>query len=113
MQAFDMAIIHVSHFCCICVACMAPQAKEFGEAEVWMNERMMRATSSAAAEFVTAFQDDPPGTASSSSSSSIWLLWRDEGESTLYDMMTVSAGALSNGSMEVGASTDGCTVTGN
>ena len=35
----------------------AAQAKEFGEAEVWMNERLMRAAPRQFAEFVTAFED--------------------------------------------------------
>ena len=35
----------------------AVQAKEFGEAEVWMNERLMRAAPHQFAEFVTAFED--------------------------------------------------------
>ena len=35
----------------------AVQAKEFGEAEVWMNERLMRAAPRQFAEFVTAFED--------------------------------------------------------
>ena len=34
------------------------KAKEFGEAEVWMNERMMRAAPNAAAEFITGFGED-------------------------------------------------------
>ena len=33
------------------------QAKEFGEAEVWMNERLMRAAPSCFARFITAFED--------------------------------------------------------
>jgi hypothetical protein len=33
------------------------QAKEFGEAEVWMNERLMRAAPSCFAQFITAFED--------------------------------------------------------
>ena len=33
------------------------QAKEFGEAEVWMNERLMRAAPAYFAEFITAFED--------------------------------------------------------
>ena len=34
------------------------QAKEFGEAEVWMNERLMRAAPQYFAEFITAFEDN-------------------------------------------------------
>ena len=33
------------------------QAKEFGEAEVWMNERLMRAAPQYFAQFITAFED--------------------------------------------------------
>ena len=33
------------------------QAKEFGEAEVWMNERLMRVAPSSFAKFVTAFEE--------------------------------------------------------
>lgn len=71
------------------------QAKEFGEAEVWMNERMMRHSPRCAAEFLGAFLDAPPagavgpaGAAVGLGGSSVWLVWRDEGENTLYDMMT-------------------------
>ena len=40
------------------IVCMAPnQAKEFGEAEVWMNERLMRAAPKCFAQFITAFED--------------------------------------------------------
>ena len=37
--------------------CAELQAKEFGEAEVWMNERLMRAAPQYFAEFITAFED--------------------------------------------------------
>ena len=33
------------------------QAKEFGEAEVWMNERLMRVAPDNFAKFITAFED--------------------------------------------------------
>lgn len=33
------------------------KATEFGEAEVWMNERMMRYAPDAVARFITAFSD--------------------------------------------------------
>lgn len=58
------------------------KAKEFGEAETWMNERMMRAAPSAAACFIAAFADgegregDP-----------LWLVWRFEGNYTLAELM--------------------------
>ena len=37
--------------------CGCTQAKEFGEAEVWMNERLMRAAPRCFAQFITAFDD--------------------------------------------------------
>lgn len=37
--------------------CILKRAKEFGEAEVWMNERLMRACPDAIAEFVSAFDE--------------------------------------------------------
>lgn len=56
------------------------KATEFGPAEVWMNERMMRAAPKVAANFITAFADgraeDP-----------LWLVWSYEGGSTLADLM--------------------------
>lgn len=63
------------------------KATEFGEAEVWMNERMMRAAPGVAARFITAFEDsatDPkPG-------DPLWLMWDYEGTDTLADLMKVS-----------------------
>lgn len=61
------------------------KATEFGEAEVWMNERMMRAAPDVAARFITAFEDssDPmPG-------DPLWLMWDYEGTDTLADLMKV------------------------
>ena len=40
---------------------VSPQAKEFGEAEVWMNERLSRHAPGACAEFITAFKDKGAG----------------------------------------------------
>ena len=59
------------------------KATEFGEAEVWMNERIMRAAPGIAANFITAFPDglDPkPG-------DPLWLMWAFEGTETLSDLM--------------------------
>lgn len=59
------------------------KATEFGEAEVWMNERMMRAAPGVAARFITAFEDGPdprPG-------DPLWLMWEYEGTDTLADLM--------------------------
>lgn len=68
------------------------QAKEYGEAEVWMNERMMRTSPLSCAEFLGAFLDSPsapvgPAGAAAGLGGCVWLVWRDEGECTLYDMM--------------------------
>ena len=60
------------------------QAKEFGEAEVWMNERLMRASKRKFAEFLSAFEEDSP-----TGSGPLWLLWQYEGDCTLADVMTV------------------------
>ena len=49
------------------------QAKEFGEAEVWMNERLMRAAPRSFAEFVTAFEDRD---AASRRAEPLWLVRR-------------------------------------
>ena len=73
------------------------KAKEFGEAEVWMNERLSRAATGKCAEFVGAFEEAAPGSSSGRTAAAaaaandlVWLIWRDEGENTLYDVMTVS-----------------------
>lgn len=55
------------------------RAKGFGEAEVWMNERCMRACPSSVASFITAFDEtgkvgDP-----------LWICWLYEGDSTLWN----------------------------
>ena len=67
----------------------AAQAKEFGEAEVWMNERLMRASKRKFAEFLTAFEEDTPG-----GNGPLWLLWQYEGDSTLADLMLVGVVVL-------------------
>jgi hypothetical protein len=82
------------------------QAKEFGEAEVWMNERMSRAAPDACARFLGAFQA-PSATGPSAGKAvggkaplgkrapvddDVWLVWADEGDATLSDLMTVRGG---------------------
>jgi hypothetical protein len=69
-----------------------PQAKEYGEAEVWMNERMSRTSPASCAEFLGAFLDEPstpvgPAGQAAGLGGCVWLVWRDEGDFTLYDMM--------------------------
>ena len=63
-------------------AAIVKKATEFGEAEVWMNERMARASPLHVARFVTAFSDGDgrPG-------APLWLVWRFEGASTLAELM--------------------------
>ena len=64
------------------VPVVVKKATEFGEAEVWMNERMMRAAPEYAARFIAAFSDgdgrvgDP-----------LWLVWTFEGAATLAELM--------------------------
>ena len=55
------------------------QAKEFGEAEVWMNERLMRVAPSSFAKFVTAFEEQnqvvvKPGTQQTRQETLLWLV---------------------------------------
>ena len=64
------------------------QANEFGEAEVWMNERLMRTAPSGFASFVTAFEESPAGSrAAAGRPAPLWLVWRYEGDFTLADLM--------------------------
>ncbi len=65
-------------------------AKEFGEAEVWMNERMMRIAPNAVAQFINAFEDDtPPGKgAVTDAGNPLWLVWKYEGDNNLFDLMS-------------------------
>lgn len=58
------------------------KATEFGEAEVWMNERIMRAAPNVAARFITAFQEGE-----GRAGDPLWLVWTDEGSSTLAELM--------------------------
>lgn len=58
------------------------KATEFGEAEAWMNERMMRWAPKASAEFITAFSDGRGKVGDST-----WLVWAYEGDFTLSDLM--------------------------
>ena len=62
------------------------QAKEFGEAEVWMNERLMRAAPGCFAEFLTAFEAEET-TSKNKGPEPLWLIWQYEGDYTLWDLM--------------------------
>mmetsp|Transcript_41149 Transcript_41149/g.74002 ORF Transcript_41149/g.74002 Transcript_41149/m.74002 type:complete len:638 (-) Transcript_41149:1944-3857(-) len=85
------------------------KASEFGEAEVWMNERLSRAAPGAIADFLTAFSEDSSseeledyGTGLLNSVLKtkpvkkqkkqqgpipLWLVWEYEGSETLYTLM--------------------------
>ena len=68
------------------------QATEFGEAEVWMNERLMRSAPNGFASFVTAFEEAPAVQSSRGAAPKagpLWLVWRYEGEFNLADLMKV------------------------
>ncbi|CAI0458970.1 unnamed protein product [Linum tenue] len=58
------------------------KATEYGAVEIWMNERVRRACASSCAEYLYGFLES-----SSKKGSEYWLLWRFEGEATLYDLM--------------------------
>lgn len=66
--------------------CCGLQAKEFGEAEVWMNERLMRAAPGCFAEFLTAFEAEEK-TSKGKAPEPLWLVWQYEGDYTLFDLM--------------------------
>ena len=58
------------------------KASEFGEAEVWMNERLARAAPSSCATFLTAYPDGPPRVGTP-----LALVWKFEGQTSLNDAM--------------------------
>jgi hypothetical protein len=58
------------------------KANEFGEAEVWMNERLSRAAPQSCATFLTAY---PDGIARLGAP--LVLVWKFEGQMSLYDAM--------------------------
>lgn len=65
------------------------KALEFGEAEVWMNERLMRAAPGCFAEFLTAFEaeETTSKTKNKGAPEPLWLIWQYEGDYTLWDLM--------------------------
>ena len=97
------------------VPVIVKKAKEFGEAEAWMNERMARAAPGAAAGFVAAFEEGRPpsrppsaggggklrallggkkgadnngaAAADAEQGPDVWLVFNDEGDFTLWDLM--------------------------
>ena len=69
------------------MTCNMLQAKEFGEAEVWMNERLMRAAPGCFAEFLTAFEAEEAPSKNNKAPEPLWLIWQYEGDYTLWDLM--------------------------
>lgn len=88
------------------VSTVVKKAKEFGEAEVWMNERLMRLPQKCCAEFITAFEEAPgqdlpwrgdktdlvysgdtQGQDYHLADPPLWLVWKYEGDFTLYDLL--------------------------
>lgn len=58
------------------------KATEFGEAEVWMNERLTRACPQACATFLTAYPDGPARIGTP-----LVLVWKFEGKLSLFDAL--------------------------
>ncbi|XP_004297142.1 PREDICTED: serine/threonine-protein kinase STN7, chloroplastic [Fragaria vesca subsp. vesca] len=58
------------------------KATEYGAVEIWMNERVRRACANSCADFKYGFLES-----SSKKEAEYWLIWRFEGEATLYDLM--------------------------
>jgi serine/threonine protein kinase len=58
------------------------KAKEFGVPEVWMNERIMRIAPKSFAEFLYAFEEE-----CAKGPDLLWLVWRYEGDFTLFDLL--------------------------
>eukprot|EP00245_Coleochaete_scutata_P015400 TRINITY_DN6852_c0_g1_i1.p1 TRINITY_DN6852_c0_g1~~TRINITY_DN6852_c0_g1_i1.p1 ORF type:complete len:616 (+),score=126.74 TRINITY_DN6852_c0_g1_i1:168-2015(+) len=58
------------------------RANEFGAVEIWMNERVRRACANSCANFVTGFVDK-----SSRFKDEFWLVWKFEGNATLYEIL--------------------------
>ena len=58
------------------------KANEFGEAEVWMNERLSRAAPQSIATYLTAYADGPP-----QAGTPLVLVWKFEGKATLDEVM--------------------------
>ncbi|PQM35243.1 serine/threonine-protein kinase STN7 chloroplastic [Prunus yedoensis var. nudiflora] len=58
------------------------KATEYGAVEIWMNERVRRACANSCAAFKYGFLET-----SSKKGAEYWLIWRFEGEATLYDLM--------------------------
>ena len=60
------------------------RATDYGEAEIWMNERLQIACPGACAAFVSAFEGPP---VKKGEEPSLWLAWKFEGKNTLFQLM--------------------------
>jgi len=60
------------------------RCSDYGEAEMWMNERVQIACAGACADFVTSFAGPP---VKRGEDDSLWLVWKYEGSSTLFELM--------------------------
>ncbi|KAF8727444.1 hypothetical protein HU200_019052 [Digitaria exilis] len=60
------------------------KATEYGAVEIWMNERVRRACASSCADFLYGFRENK---AKGKGAEEYWLIWRFEGEDTLFDLM--------------------------
>ncbi|XP_006655552.2 serine/threonine-protein kinase STN7, chloroplastic [Oryza brachyantha] len=60
------------------------KATEYGAVEIWMNERVRRACASSCADFIYGFRESK---AKGKGADEYWLIWRYEGEDTLFDLM--------------------------
>ncbi|TVU20382.1 hypothetical protein EJB05_36589, partial [Eragrostis curvula] len=65
-------------------AVVVKKATEYGAVEIWMNERVRRACASSCADFLYGFREKK---AKGKGADDYWLIWRFEGEDTLYDLM--------------------------
>ncbi|KXG22466.1 serine/threonine-protein kinase STN7, chloroplastic [Sorghum bicolor] len=60
------------------------KATEYGAVEIWMNERVRRACASSCADFLYGFRETKT---KGKGAEEYWIIWRFEGEDTLYDLM--------------------------
>ncbi|BAS95195.1 Os05g0549100 [Oryza sativa Japonica Group] len=65
-------------------AVVVKKATEYGAVEIWMNERVRRACASSCADFIYGFRESK---AKGKGADEYWLIWRYEGEDTLFDLM--------------------------
>ncbi|KAL6609557.1 hypothetical protein ACP70R_039526 [Stipagrostis hirtigluma subsp. patula] len=65
-------------------AVVVKKATEYGAVEIWMNERVRRACASSCADFLYGFRESK---AKGKGADEYWIIWRYEGEDTLFDLM--------------------------